>query len=330
MWDVRTGRFEGGWTVELAIPFKSIRYRAGESQTWGLNIRRVIRRKNEWTHLTARSRVLRRPGRHSEAVGRRYVSSGSSLPKANRNFELKPYGISKVITDFGATPARENDPDATGGFDAKYGITANLTADATVNTDFAQVEVDEQQVNLTRFALSYPEKRDFFLEGRGPLRLRPRRAGCARQRRRRDRRRAAGVLQPPHRPEPQPRHSRSTSAAASPARSAASVSGLMNIETREEDVSRTPATNFTVLRVKQDILRRSSVGAMFTNRSESVVTPGSQSGLRPRFDVLVLPERQPRRLLREDLDAGSERRRRELSWRGSSTAPTAMARGPTT
>ena len=275
VWDVRTGRFEGGWTVELAIPFKSIRYRAGESQTWGINIRRVIRRKNEWTHLTAVPASYGVPG----GILRLSVAGtlvGLSLPKANRNFELKPYGLSQVITDFAATPTRENDPDATGGFDAKYGITANLTADATVNTDFAQVEVDEQQVNLTRFALSYPEKRDFFLEGRGlfdfgrgvagvpgsggsvtsiaPQVFYTRRIGLNRNR----------VI-------PIDVGGRVTG------KVGRTGLGLMNIETREEDISRTPATNFTVLRVKQDILRRSSIGAIFTNRSESVVKAGSSN-----------------------------------------------------
>jgi hypothetical protein len=273
VWEVRTGRFEGGWTVEMAIPFKSLRYRSGESEVWGINIRRVIRRKNEWTHLTAVPASFGVPG----GILRLSVAGtlvGLSLPQANRNFEVKPYGISRVTTDFAAVPAKANDPDATGGFDAKYGITANLTADGTVNTDFAQVEVDEQQVNLTRFALSYPEKRDFFLEGRGlfdfgrgvpgvpgsgggvtavaPQVFYSRRIGLNRNR----------VI-------PIDVGGRVTG------KVGRTGLGLMNIETGDESISKTPATNFTVLRVKQDILRRSSVGAMFTNRSVGLVTPGS-------------------------------------------------------
>ena len=269
VWDVRTGRFDGGWTVELVIPFKSIRYRAGESQTWGINIRRVIRRKNEWTHLTAVPASFGVPGGMLR-VSVAGTLVGLTLPKANRNFELKPYGISKVITDFAATPTRDNDPDATGGFDAKYGITANLTADATVNTDFAQVEVDEQQVNLTRFALSYPEKRDFFLEGRGLFDFGRGVAGVPG---------SGGSVTTI---APQVFYSRRIGLNRNqviPIDVGGRVTGkvgrtglgLMNIETREQDISRTPATNFTVLRVKQDILRRSSIGAIFTNRSESVV-----------------------------------------------------------
>ena len=92
---------------------------------------------------------------------------GLDLPPASRNLEIKPYAISRVTTDRTTTPAISNDFEGAIGGDLKYGVTANVTADFTVNTDFAQVEVDEQQVNLTRFSLFHPEKRDFFLEGRG-------------------------------------------------------------------------------------------------------------------------------------------------------------------
>ena len=134
------------------------------------------------------------------------------------------------------------------GVDAKYGVTANLTADLTVNTDFAQVEVDEQQVNLTRFSLFFPEKRDFFLEGPRHLRLRPRRSG--RQPATQRRCTPYAVLQPAHRPQRRPRRFRSTSAAASPARSGRFSIGVLNIQTGDEAVSQTPPTNFTVLRAQ--------------------------------------------------------------------------------
>src|SRR5262249_31005326 len=84
---------------------------------------------------------------------------------AGKNIDLKPYVISRLTTD--RSRAIANEPGGDAGGDAKFGITANLTADLTVRTDFAQVEVDEQQVNLTRFNLLFPEKRHFFLEGRG-------------------------------------------------------------------------------------------------------------------------------------------------------------------
>src|SRR4029453_17855984 len=84
-----------------------------------------------------------------------------------RNLEIKPYATTDLTTDLTAVTAVVNDVGAEVGVDVKYGLTQNLTADFTYNTDFAQVEADEQQVNLTRFSLFFPEKREFFLENRG-------------------------------------------------------------------------------------------------------------------------------------------------------------------
>jgi hypothetical protein len=92
---------------------------------------------------------------------------GMEVPPPSRNIELKPYGVSNLTTNRVASPPTSNKIDKDIGIDAKYGITSNMTLDLTVNTDFAQVEIDEQQVNLTRFSLFFPEKRDFFLEGQG-------------------------------------------------------------------------------------------------------------------------------------------------------------------
>jgi len=150
----------------MAIPFRSIRYVSGADQEWGIQLRRSIRRKNEWTHLTyvpAATGGVTSIFRASAAA----TLVDLDLPPAAKNIELKPYAISKLTTDKLRANPVTNDLTATAGIDAKYGINANLTADLTVNTDFAQVEVDEQQVNLTRFPVVFPEKRDFFLEGRG-------------------------------------------------------------------------------------------------------------------------------------------------------------------
>jgi hypothetical protein len=259
VWSSHTGTFEGGWTVEMAIPFKTLRYRSGSDQVWGLQLRRSIRHKNEWTYLTPVPQNMAGP----QAFNR--ISSGGTLvgldlPPASKNFEIKPYAISRVRNDF--------DPDFGGDF--KYGVTANLTADFTVNTDFAQVEVDEQQVNLTRFNLFFPEKRDFFLEGRGvfdfarggsstgggqggdggggdtPYLFYSRRIGLN-----------ANRVIP------------ITAGGRLTGKVGAYGVGIMNIQADDEDLSGTPDTNFTVVRVKRDILRRSTIGAMFTNRSAS-------------------------------------------------------------
>ena len=166
VWDVRTGRFEGGWTLEMEIPFKSLRYRPGPAQVWGVQMRRGVRRRNEWSYLT-RLPILARGRRGSSACSGAATLVGIEAPGGSKNLEIKPYGVGGLTTDLAADPPKTEDADGDYGFDVKYGITQNLTADFTYNTDFAQVEVDEQQVNLTRFSLFFPEKREFFLEGRG-------------------------------------------------------------------------------------------------------------------------------------------------------------------
>ena len=99
---------------------------------------------------------------------------GIEAPPGARALDIKPYVTSSLSTDLTVTPRIRNDVGKDFGFDAKYGITQNLTADFTYNTDFAQVEADEQQVNLTRFSLFFPEKRDFFIENQGLVQLRRR------------------------------------------------------------------------------------------------------------------------------------------------------------
>ena len=167
IWEVQTGRFDEGWTMEAAIPFQSLRYRAGRSQTWGFNARRVVRWKNEMSSLTQLPAARGLPGQFMQSLSATMV--GLEAPVRTRGtLELKPYAISEVAgTQLVDLPGLANVATGDVGFDVKYGITQNLVADVTVNTDFAQVEADEQQVNLTRFSLFFPEKREFFLEGHG-------------------------------------------------------------------------------------------------------------------------------------------------------------------
>ena len=272
MWGVRTGRFEGGWTLEMKFPFKSLRYTSGSDQVWGIQFRRSIRHKNEWTYWTpvpqnmAGPQALNRVSAYGTVVG-------LDLPPAGRNIEIKPYALGKMTTDRIANPPTQNDNDGDVGGDLKYGVTANLTADLTVNTDFAQVEIDEQQVNLTRFNLFLPEKREFFLEGRGlfdfgrggaagsggggvpgagfggsadvPYMFYSRRIGLNRGR----------VV-------PIDVGGRLTG------KVGGWGIGVLNIQTGDESASASPSTNFTVTRIKRDILRRSTIGAMFTNRNQ--------------------------------------------------------------
>lgn len=271
VWDVRTGRFDGGWTIEIKVPFKTLRYTSGEGQVWGIQFRRAIRHKNEWTYWTPVPRTMAGP----QALNR--VSTygtvvGLDLPPAGRNLELKPYALGRMSTDRLTNPPISNDGDGDIGGDLKYGLTANLTADLTVNTDFAQVEIDEQQVNLTRFNLFLPEKRDFFLEGRGLFDFARGGAGAGN----------GGSSDQPYlfytrriglnrnRVVPIDVGGRLTG------KIGKIGVGIMNIQTGDEGVSQSPSTNFTVMRVKRDILRRSTIGAIFTNRNELTSNlPGS-------------------------------------------------------
>ena len=291
VWDVRTGRFAGGWTVEMEIPFKTLRYRSEPPHIWGIQLRRAIRRKNEWVYLT---RLPISAGGGSGSAGIFRVSAAGSLvglepPPASRNIEIKPYGIGGITTDLTADPVLNNERDGNGGIDVKYGITQNLTADFTYNTDFAQVEVDERQVNLTRFPLFFPEKREFFLEGRGIFGFA--RGGVTGRFGGLGGGGGGGVFGDVN--VPQLFYSRKIGLERGPdgasrvvpivggARVTGKVGpfdvGALNIHAGDEVVSGTEPTNFTVVRLRRDVLRRSSVGGMFTNRSVSRAAPGQAS-----------------------------------------------------
>jgi uncharacterized protein DUF5916/cellulose/xylan binding protein with CBM9 domain len=271
VWDVKVHRDDTGWTSEMVIPFKSLRYPTGKEQVWGINARRWERRINEHSLLS-----ITPPGTPPNNSVQRLANAatlvGIEVPPPARNIELKPYGVSNLATNRVSTPPVSNRFDRDIGLDAKYGITSNVTLDVTLNTDFAQVEIDEQQVNLTRFSLFFPEKRDFFLEGQGifdfantgnngfrqpdvPIMFFSRRIGLE-----------------DGQPVPIRGGARLTG------RVSRTSIGLLNIETAERSSTQpgnTPATNFLVARVKQDILRRSSIGIIATRRNPRAGASGS-------------------------------------------------------
>ena len=150
---------ERGWEAEMAIPLKTLRYQTGMDRTWGFNVMRNIRHKNEQVYLAPIPR-----GFDIYRVSLAAKMSGLDLP-ARRDIKMIPYALGSVNKDF-TRAAGDDQVDGNGDFgvDLKWGIRPNLTLDATYNTDFAQVEADEEQVNLTRFDLFFPEKRPFFLE----------------------------------------------------------------------------------------------------------------------------------------------------------------------
>jgi len=157
-WSVRSAITDIGWSAEMQIPFTSLRFGSDPVQTWGFNFERRIRRNNEvayWAPLSQERNIYR--------VSEAGSLEGIEVPR-QRNLQLTPYVLTKT-REGGDLPDRQSDEEF--GFDLKYSITSSLTLDATYNTDFAQVEVDEQQVNLDRFSLFFPEKRAFFLENAG-------------------------------------------------------------------------------------------------------------------------------------------------------------------
>ena len=156
IWNARVRRSEIGWTIEIEIPFRTVNFDP-DSDTWGMNFQRTVRRKNEdsiWMGW-ARNQGLRRMTNAGHVTGIREVTQGLGL-------DVKPYGLatSEWLPD-GTQPRRK----VNGGLDLFYNPTPGLRANLTINTDFAQTEVDQRQVNLTRYSLFFPEKRDFFLDG---------------------------------------------------------------------------------------------------------------------------------------------------------------------
>ncbi|HEU4688083.1 MAG TPA: DUF5916 domain-containing protein [Vicinamibacterales bacterium] len=158
IWDARVVRSEIGWTIEIEIPFRTLNFDP-DNDTWGFNFQRTVRRKNEdsiWMGW-ARNQGLRRMTNAGHVTGIREVTQGTGL-------DVKPYGL--VTSEFSTGPNGERSQEkANAGIDLFYNPTPGVRANLTINTDFAQTEVDQRQVNLTRFSLFFPERRDFFLDG---------------------------------------------------------------------------------------------------------------------------------------------------------------------
>ena len=246
VWHVETRIQEDGWTAEYAIPFKSLRFSRDQEQVWGVQFYRSIRRINEsdsWMPIPSRFR------NYSQRISYAGDLHGLEGVQPGKNLKIKPYLLGGVQHFASRDQGTEGDLDP--GVDIKYGLTSGLTLDLTVNTDFSQVEADTQQVNLSRFPLFFPEKREFFLENTGNFRFEApgnnqallfhsRRIGLAN-----------GL------PVPILAGARLTG------RAGPYYLGLMNIQTRSDrDI---PATNFTVARVRRNILANSDIGGMFLN-----------------------------------------------------------------
>ena len=245
VWQVSAEISELGWTAEFAIPFRTLRYPSGDVQTWGLNFQRNIRSRNEqsyWAPLPRQFRLHR--------LSLAGELQGIEVPP-QRNLKLTPYVLGQALrrTDDTKTTALGDF-----GADLKYSVTPSMTLDLTYSTDFAQVEVDDQQVNLDRFNLFFPEKRPFFLENAGlfsvgqPGQLEvffSRRVGIGE---------GGGQI-------PIFGGGRLSGKVGSNTNV-----GFLNIQTQSVNATGTPSNNFTVARVRQDFQNRSNIGAMFVNR----------------------------------------------------------------
>ena len=242
-WEVETNVTESGWTAEFRIPLRTLRY-GPAPQTWGVNAFRNIQRRRERTYWAPLAREYNL-GRLSSAGDLR----GLQL-QTPRNLKVLPYVTSSANRDFRPRVATDLAGDV--GLDAKFGITPSLNLDVTYNTDFAQVEVDNQQINLTRFNLRFPEKRPFFQENSGLFRIGKdneldlffsRRIGL------------------------------DENGAIVPIRGGGRLTGKVNgfnvgmLNMQTGDVASTPANNFSVLRASRELQNRSGIGMMFINRS---------------------------------------------------------------
>ena len=257
VWTVRSQITERGWEAEMQISLRTLRYNPGKDKVWGLQMVRNIRRHNEQSFWTPISRAF--------DLYQVYVAGeleGLDLPP-QRDLQVIPYALGGLDQDY----TRTNDQTKmarNAGLDVKYKFTPSLVMDATFNTDFAQVEVDEQQINLTRFNLFFPEKRPFFLENSGIFDFgAPRETELFFSRR-------IGMVEAPD-----------GTGVQTPIDAGVRLSGkagnyeigLLNMKTRQVGDS-TPANNFSVARVRRELPHRSSVGLMATNRESLSQLPG--------------------------------------------------------
>ncbi|MGB6866158.1 MAG: DUF5916 domain-containing protein [Candidatus Aminicenantaceae bacterium] len=264
VWSCKAKITEEGWFIEIAIPWKTLRFDEEGSSAWGFNCARMIRRKNEhvyWQHI---------PREFGRQAGIFRLSQAGSLhgiadAKMGGNLELMPYFLGGMENDSNTNFATDRMSDV--GLDAEVALTANLALDLTLNTDFAQVEADQEQVNLTRFSLYYPEKREFFLEGAEVFAF------------------GGGGGSPWHHGGSDMdlfysrqlglvdgHEARILGGAKMVGKVGKYQVGLMNILTddvtyREEDLSTTVnGANFTVVRFRRDILQRATIGMMLLNK----------------------------------------------------------------
>jgi len=267
IWHVKTSISDEGWQVEMAIPFKTLRFGKKPSQIWGVNFERRVRRKHEdsyWSPLPAAFRL----GRVSLAG----QLEGIEGIRPGRNLYVKPY----VTAPVQRLQGDDTDFKPEVGMDLKYALGTQSTLDLTYNTDFSQVEADEQQINLTRFSLFFPEKREFFLENAGIFGFGRSRSGYrtdlipffTRRIGISDDNRLVPIL----------------GGARLSGREGKNGFGFLNMQT--DSISGVPSTNFSVMRYRRNILAKSDVGAMFVNKDDAGAAYNRTYGVDANFRLM--------------------------------------------
>ena len=270
VWYVKTSRTDAGWIAEISIPLKTLKFRSADVQTWGINVHRNLRSngRNEDSFWSPLPRIynLNRVSLAGTVEELENIEPGVNL-------KVKPY----VKGSLGKTGEEPYDEDGDFGVDVKYGLTSGITWDFTYNTDFSQVEADQQQINLTRFDLFFPEKRDFFLENSGIFQF-----GAG------DNSMNFADLGPPPGGAPMGgmmdndlilffsrRIGLSDSGAPIPIYGGTRLTGRASgwelgfLDMQQEAYEDTGSTNFAVGRVRRNIFANSDVGVMMTNKEES-------------------------------------------------------------
>jgi hypothetical protein len=278
VWDAKVSHSDEAWFAEFVIPFKTLRFSDSFAQEWGVNMNRRILRRNEesmWSLTPTRYRISR-VSQSGTLLGLENIHQG-------RNLKVTPYvtaGVTQVrnlttgelqkLKSLGRVFCTETHKDCgyDAGIDAKYSLTSSLTLDATYRTDFAQVEVDQQQVNLTRFNLFFPEKRDFFIENAGTFGFGNTSAATTSS--------SANFL-----PFFSRRIGLSDSGTPIPIIGGSRVTGQIRrydvgfLAMKTDRLGTTPSNNYVVGRVKRNLLRNSWIGSIVTSRDSTV--PGDHN-----------------------------------------------------
>ncbi len=266
VWWCKARITDNGWFAEIAIPWKTLRFTMEDSAVWGINFARTIRRKNEQVFWQLIPRDFGYFGlfRLSEAG----TLNGLTDLKMGGNLEVRPYFLGGLENDLNTNLATDRMSDT--GVDARVALTPNLALDITVNTDFAQVEADREQVNLTRFSLYYPEKREFFLKGAEVLSF----GSSGRFFWRRGSGSDFNLFYSRRLGLVNGHETRILGGAKMVGKIGRYQVGVMNLWTDNvtintgDETTKVSAANFSVLRVRRDILRRGTIGLMLLNKEE--------------------------------------------------------------